>query len=122
LNESGYKMKLVKEVNALPGGYARRIEDRFSVGVLDMIIKLPGLPLVFAEGKVIDGNVFSPTPRQYEEGKRIGGAGLEALLIGWRAGVMYISPWVEKADRRECFEAASGGWAGALANYLGQKR
>ncbi len=56
MKEADYKRKLVAEVNALRGGYARRIEDRFAVGMLDLIIKLPDVPLVFAEAKLINGN------------------------------------------------------------------
>ena len=29
-------------------------------------------------------------------------AGLKVVLIGWREGVIYVSPWVEQADRRQC--------------------
>ena len=67
-----------------------------------MIIKLPGTPLFFAEGKIIKGNLFAPTPGQYEEGLRLQQAGLLVVLIGWKDGVCYTSPWVKKADYREC--------------------
>ena len=102
MNEADHKRRLVAEVNALRGGYARRVEDRFAVGVLDLIIKLPGLPIIFAEGKVVDGNLFGPTERQFIEGERIMAAGMTALLLGWRSGILYVSPWVKQADRREC--------------------
>lgn len=100
--ESDFKRKLVAEVNALRGGYARRVEDRFAVGVLDLIIKLPEHPLFFAEGKLIDGNMFGPTDRQWVEGEKIKAAGLTALLLGWRLGMMHVSPWTRNADRRKC--------------------
>ena len=40
LSEADFKRRLVSEIKML-GGQARRIEDRFAVGVLDLIIKLP---------------------------------------------------------------------------------
>ena len=102
-SESDYKRKLVDEIKRLPGGYARRVEDRFAVGVLDMVLKLPALPLVMAEGKLINGFLFSPTGAQYQEGLKWQAAGIEAVLIGWKARQMFVSPWAEKADCRECF-------------------
>ena len=102
------------------GGYARRIEDRFAVGALDMIIKPPRHSMLFAEGKVIGGNVFEPTLRQFEEGKRIIAAGVSALLIGWNGGKMYVSPWVAKADKRDCYEGRERNYALTLIGYLEQ--
>jgi hypothetical protein len=105
VNESDYKRRLVKAVNALPGGWARRVEDRYAVNVLDMIIKLPGHPMFMAEGKIITGNLFGPTPGQFEEGCRLQEAAIRPLLIGWKLGIMYISPWIKKAEIRECFSS-----------------
>lgn len=102
MNEADHKRKLVAEVNALRGGYARRIEDRFAVGVLDLIIKLPELPWIWAEGKMVDGFKFAPTERQWVEGERILATGTRALLIGWKKSFTYISPWVKQADIRMC--------------------
>jgi hypothetical protein len=102
-SEADYKRKLVAEINRLPGGYARRIEDRFAVGVLDLLIKYPEVEVIMAEGKLIEGNLFAPTERQYEEGLRLNRAEIEPFLIGWKQGVMYVSPWVKQADYRDCF-------------------
>jgi hypothetical protein len=102
MNEADHKRKLVAEIKALRGGWARRVEDRFAVGVLDLILKIPNLPIIFAEGKMIDGHKFGPTRRQLEEGNRILNAGLNVILIGWRDGIIYLSPWQEQADRRQC--------------------
>ena len=119
LKESDHKRRLVSEITLL-GGYARRIEDRFAVGALDMIIKPPRHSMLFAEGKVIGGNVFEPTLRQFEEGKRIIAAGVSALLIGWNGGKMYVSPWVAKADKRDCYEGRERNYALTLIGYLEQ--
>ena len=118
LKESDYKRKLVSEINRLPGGRARRIEDRFAVGVLDMILKPPDLPLVLGEGKVIDGFQFAPTQAQFEEGKRWQEAGVECILIGWKARQMFVSPWVEKADCRQCFTIQNIPYSQVLLEYL----
>lgn len=103
MDESAYKTRLVSRVRERPGAYARRVEDKYAVGVLDLIIKLPGYPIVFGEGKLIKGGFkFAPTLRQYEEGKKIAAARMLPVLIGWKDGQMYLSPWVEFADIREC--------------------
>ena len=104
-SEADYKRELVAEINRLPGGRARRIEDRYGTGILDLIIKLPDMPLVMAEGKLIDGLQFAPTGAQFEEGKRWEAAGIKCVLIGWKKGQMFLSSWVEKAHVDDCFTA-----------------
>ena len=118
LKESDYKRRLVAEINRLPGGRARRVEDRFAVGVLDLIIKLPARPMILAEGKVIDGNLFAPTGAQYEEGKKWQAAGVNCILLGWKHGQLHISHWIEKADCRDCFTMPDVSDAQALLEYL----
>ena len=117
-SESDHKRELVAAINALPGGRARRVEDRYATGILDMNIKLPGLPFVMAEGKLIDGFQFGPTGAQYVEGLKWQAANVECILIGWKAGRMYCSPWVEKADCRQCFTAPGMPDDQALMEYL----
>jgi hypothetical protein len=104
-SEADYKRELVAGINKLSGARARRIEDRWAVGVLDLIIKPPGLPFVMAEGKLIHGFQFAPTEAQYVEGLKWQAAGVECVLIGWQAGQMYCRQWTQKADCRECFTA-----------------
>jgi hypothetical protein len=120
-SESDRKRKLVEGVNTLSGGRAQRREDRYAPGVLDLIIKLPGFPLFFAEGKMIKGNLFAPTERQYEEGKKWIEVGVPALLIGWKQKFMFVSPWVRQADVRSCF-FGSGQWVTVLQEYLNESR
>lgn len=122
MDEAAHKRKLVAEINALRGGYARRLEDRHAVGLLDMIIKLPSHPWFWAEGKLVKGNLFGPTERQWVEGERIEATGTRALLIGWKASVMYISPWVEGADVRTCFPYSNYTGPQALEAYLESRR
>ena len=102
MNEADRKRRLVSEIRLL-GGQARRIEDSWAVGVLDLAIKLPGVPFVWAEGKIIKGNLFAPTGAQHVEGERWIKAGVGAVLIGWQDSLMFISPWVKQADKRECW-------------------
>ena len=115
-NEADRKRELVKAVKAL-GGHARRIEDSWAVGVLDLIIKLPYVPLVFAEGKIIKGNLFGPTPAQFAEGEKWIRAGVNAVLIGWQDQMMYVHPWVKQADKRES-HSSSTNHAESLWDYL----
>ncbi len=102
--ESKLKAKLVSDCRKL-GAYARRHEDRYAIGLLDLSIKFPGHPHLLAEGKIVDWQKFEPTPRQYEEGKRYIAAGGLCCLIGWTKfdQVMFIHPWAESAMRADSF-------------------
>ena len=117
-SEAAYKKELVDGINQLPGARARRVEDRWAVGVLDLNIKPPGRPFVMAEGKLIHGYQFAPTEAQYIEGLKWQAAGVECVLIGWQAGQMYIRPWTAKADSRQCFTAPGLPHALALMEFL----
>lgn len=89
--------------------------------MLDLVLKLPDpFPIVWAEGKLIKGNVFAPTDRQYEEGQKIIRSGMLVLLIGWKLKEMYISPWVRWADRLECFSGPPR--VSTLVEYLNESR
>ena len=100
-----------------PESRTRRIEDRYGVGILDLLIKLPGVPAFWAEGKVIKDNVFGPTQSQFEEGLRWIEAGVQAVLIGWHHGAI-ISPWKQKADRRECLRSVGVDHVKALQEFM----
>lgn len=90
MQESSVKTKMVKEVKAA-GGYARRIEDQFGVGIPDLIMILPGSPVYFAEVKIIKGNVFSPSERQFiEMGRMYISDKVEPIMVGWKNGKHYI--------------------------------
>ena len=117
-SEADHKRELVTAINQLPGGRARRIEDRYGTGILDLIIKLPSRPLVLAEAKLVDGNLFAPTGAQFEEGKKWQAAGVNCLLLGWKGGEMHISHWVEKAHVDDCFSSLNHSHVDALMEYL----
>jgi hypothetical protein len=96
--ESDLKTELVKQCKAM-GWYARRIEDSYGVGILDIIIVPTGFPVLFVEGKVTDGLKFAPSERQYVEGVRIIQAHGFAvpILVGWRNKIMYVADWDDEA-------------------------
>jgi hypothetical protein len=102
--ESKFKVELVKGCKAR-GAYARRHEDRYALGLLDMAIKFPGHPHLLAEGKLVPHQSFGPTLRQHLEGQRYEAAGGLCALIGWdpKTKVMFIHPWAETATRAASF-------------------
>lgn len=69
-SESQEKTMAVAEVIAR-GGYARRLEDQYTVGMPDMIVALRNYPVVMLEAKILRGNSFGPSPRQWVEMKRM---------------------------------------------------
>lgn len=98
-SESQFKSEFIKAIKA-QGGWGRRVEDQYGVGVLDMIIVIPGLPVYFAEGKVVTGKFMEPSPRQAIEMERINAAShgvAESVLIGFSPDRVSFSPLTERA-------------------------
>jgi hypothetical protein len=94
------------------GGYARRFEDQYAVGVFDMLLIPKGLPAFFSEVKIIRANYFQPTPRQYIELLRIqevaaNGGHVIPVVIGWKDGIYYFHPPQLKIDKGECFSVTT---------------
>lgn len=75
MNESEVKSNLIVKPMKKAGYYARRIEDAYSVGFPDLILKLPRFAWVFAEVKLVKGNFYEPSPRQRIELQRLDEAG-----------------------------------------------
>lgn len=102
--ESKLKRELVEACQAM-GAYARRLEDRYAIGLLDLTIKFPGYPHLLAEGKIVGHQAFAPTLRQYEEGKRYIDAGGLCALIGWdsKTKVMFVHEWTKEAKKADSF-------------------
>jgi hypothetical protein len=101
---------MVKDVRAY-GGYARRLEDKFGVGLPDMILVPKGYPVFIAEVKLIRGTIFRPTSRQYIELRRINDAGGEhvyGIMIGVMNGIFYFHENSGECIVRECFSVTSG--------------
>jgi len=107
--ESKYKSELVDDCHRL-GAYARRHEDRYAIGLLDLAIKFPGHPHLLAEGKLVEHQTFAPTLRQFEEGKRYIAAGGLCCLIGWdpKTKAMFIAEWAKSALKKDCFPPGGG--------------
>ncbi len=107
--ESELKTELVAACRKM-GAYARRLEDRFAIGLLDLDIKFLGHPHLKAEAKIVEHQLFQPTGRQYIEGQRYIDAGGLCCLIGWdkKTKVMFIHPWAKTALKADSFTPASG--------------
>jgi hypothetical protein len=107
--ESKLKTELASECRKL-GAYARRLEDRYAIGLLDLTIKFPGYPHLMAEGKIVDHQSFGPTPRQYEEGRRYQAAGGLCCLIGWdkASKAMFVHEWAKVANKANSFPPGGG--------------
>ena len=103
----------------LRGAYARRHEDQYAVGLLDLAIKFPNHPHLLAEGKIVQHQSFAPTPRQFEEGKEYIAAGGLCALIGWdpMTKAMYVHEWVEEASKKTAF-TERGNYALVLESWL----
>ena len=120
--ESRHKTEFVDQCRGL-GAYARRVEDQFQVGVLDMIVAFSGLPVCFLEGKKVDHITFGPTERQWIEGERImslkGGHSL-ALLVAWGPdNEFYVCEWARVASLKKAYyEQGNKNHASILYNYL----
>jgi hypothetical protein len=87
--ENAHKSDMVAAIRKA-GGYARRIEDQYGVGILDLILCMPSTGIVIAEAKIFDGHVFQPRGRQYLEMCDWDNAGGVALLIGVKDGKYYL--------------------------------
>lgn len=79
--EADYKRDFVKSMNRA-GGYGRRIEDQFGVGIPDLLLSAKGTGLVSAEVKRFTGRQFAASERQREEMRRIRDGGGRVLIIG----------------------------------------
>lgn len=104
------------------GGYARRIEDSYAVGIFDMILIPKGLPVFAAEVKMVRGNYFGPTPRQHIELLRIGSVGglhVIPVMIGFKDGVYYFHEPQLRITAEECYQHKGDFYTG-LVNYYKQ--
>jgi hypothetical protein len=111
-NEATVKRDIVADMKE-NGGYARRIEDQFGVGIYDLILIPRGLPVFMAEVKVIRGDSFGPTERQRIELLRIQEVAhhkghVIPLMIGWKEGVYYFSEPKTSIKRTDCFSVTTG--------------
>jgi hypothetical protein len=125
LFESQRKTQFIARCRKM-GAYARRVEDQYGVGVLDMVVAFSGLPVAFLEGKVVEHQAFAPTERQFIEGNRIialEGGHAVPLLVAWGVDSgFHIHEWARKGAIKTSFTAGDGiDDAHALRNYLEQR-
>ncbi len=122
MKEADAKRKAVDAVR-LAGGYAKRIEDKYSVGFPDTILKLPNYPTALAEFKLVRGRYFSPTPRQLFELKEYQRAGGVSLVIGYNVvdDMWYFSPPTARVDIAETYNVFHDFTPG-LEGYLNANR
>lgn len=111
MKESDVKRDMIKSMQT-NGGYGRRIEDQYAVGVYDTILIPKALPVFMAEVKVIRGTHFGPTPRQMIELQRITDVANTAghvipVMIGWQDGVYYFHKPKLLIDVRDCFSVTT---------------
>ena len=119
--ESKFKTALVSAIKGLGDDhYARRHEDRYALGLLDLSIKIPGYPHLEAEGKLVPHQKFAPTLRQWVEGENYRLAGGLCCLIGWSPSdkKMYIAPWGKEAFKDKSFHSDIGSHAEQLVEWL----
>jgi hypothetical protein len=104
MKESDYKSLIVKSIRK-EGGYARRIEDQFSVGMPDMVLMPLRCPVIWAEIKVVSGYTFGPTPRQLIELQRLYRSPYSIpCVIGVKKGRYFIGPPKAHMNLQECDE------------------
>jgi hypothetical protein len=107
MTEAEFKRDLVRQL-IKEGGYARRLEDRYAVGTLDLLL-LTQRFLIYAEAKLIKGLIALPARvAQREQIKlfnEVGNPHARAIIIGLKDGMMcfglpgerydahYVTPW-----------------------------
>jgi hypothetical protein len=104
--EAEFKRDLVHQL-LKEGGYARRLEDRYAVGTLDLLL-LTKRFLIYAEAKLIKGIALPARVAQREQIKlfnEVGNPHARAIIIGLKDGMMcfglpgerydahYVTPW-----------------------------
>lgn len=90
MTEAEFKRDLVRQLNK-EGGYARRLEDRYAVGTLDLLL-LTKRYLIYAEAKLLKGIAALParvTQReQIQLFNAVGNPHARALVIAWKDGII----------------------------------
>lgn len=96
------------------GHYARRIEDQYGVGILDMIIVPKGMHnTFFMEAKIITGNYFGMTDRQYIEAVKLNKTRNDSaipVLAGYKESEKkwYLSEPSMRVHLDDCFKQRDG--------------
>lgn len=101
--ETRRKRELVKLFRK-QGGYARRIEDAYSVGFPDMVLIPPNGLVFFCEAKIIRGRKFAPSPRQYVELLRLSLSPQHSVpcVLGFDGDLTYLHPYAKICPVADC--------------------
>jgi hypothetical protein len=114
VNETRVKQSIARNIR-MEGGYARRIEDQFSVGMPDLILIPIGCPVVWAEVKMIVGYTFRPTERQFLELQRLNIPPHSiSVMIGFKNDRHYVSIPRRTVRIEDCIEQEDGESIGRL--------
>ena len=107
MNESEFKRQLVKQLLD-EGGYARRLEDKYAVGTLDLLLVTRG-HVIYAEAKILRGIYALPASvtqrKEIERFNKVRNSHAYAFVIGYKDGSVgfgmpgegydkhYVIPW-----------------------------
>ena len=110
MSEAEWKLAMVKQL-LREGSFARRIEDKYAVGSLDMLI-VTKLFTIYAEAKLLKDIAALPASvaqrHQIHLVNNVGNPACKALVVGLKNGVMgfglpgqrwdehYTAPWPTK--------------------------
>ena len=123
MTEADLKRAIVRQL-LLEGGWGRRIEDKFAIGTLDMLL-MTERNVIYAEAKLLKGMVSLPASVAQREAiqrfNNVGNPRARALVIGYRDGhigfglpgtrwdAKYICVWPRPSDGftlTECLDEA----------------
>jgi len=108
MREAEVKRKIVDSVRA-DGGYARRIEDKFTVGMPDVVLIPVQCPVVWIEVKLVPGQLFHPSMRQFVELNKLRRAPHStSFVVGWKRNLLYISRPKMDIHLDQCIEQLPG--------------
>lgn len=108
MNEAKVKQNLCRDIRR-EGGYARRIEDRFAVGIPDVITVPANSPVIWLEVKIIRYAMFGPTSRQLVELRRLfRPPHCYSYLMGWKDDIHYITWPIDQIGYLNCLMQAPG--------------
>jgi hypothetical protein len=108
INEAKIKLMMVSHVRE-EGGYARRFEDKYTVGQPDMMVIPVRCPVVWAEVKIINRRTFGATQRQWIELEKLTMPPYcYGMIIGWKSGTFYAHKPTTETVVEECLAQKEG--------------
>jgi hypothetical protein len=115
--ETELKTEFVSQLK-IDGWYARRLEDKYAVGVPDIMLAIPFGPAMLVEAKIVHGNTFAPTARQkidlddWERDAKSQSVHSPlyriAAVLGYKDGVWYIGKSADSLALSDCIAQIKG--------------